>query len=430
MKTDTKYSPTVSSSWTRFFGAMLALALMVSAVAVSQTAPVLGTANSFGILAAGAITGGTTATGNVGTSTLDAIAGTILAPGYTVYAPGNGTVVTAHNDFITAYTNALANNPGGTSLAASFPVVNVGNDASHPLLADIYSITTPAAMGADLFLSGSSSAIFIFKTSSTFNTTAGTIVHLAGGLVRNNIYWLIAGAVNLGAGSSVFEGTILCNDAMTVGATAIVHGALLGNGAITVNAASVLPVELVSFTATSNRMNADLRWSTATEVNNYGFEVERRQSADWSKVGFVAGAGTSNSPRDYSYTDNNLSSGRYTYRLKQVDNNGAFSYHGSVEVVITETATTSFALSQNYPNPFNPSTQIQYSLEKTAQVSLKVYNVLGNEVATLVNGRQEAGSYTVPFNSNKVTPSLSSGVYLYRLEAGSFVSTKRLILMK
>jgi len=189
-----------------------------------------------------------------------------------------------------------------------------------------------------------------------------------------------------------------------------------------------LPVELVSFTATVDRMNANLRWSTATEVNNYGFEIERRQTAQWQKVGFVAGAGNSNAPRDYSYTDNNLSPGRYTYRLKQIDNNGAFSYHGSVEVEIGG-APHEFGLSQNYPNPFNPSTQIQYSLAKAAQVSLKIYNLLGLEVATLVNGRQEAGSYTVPFNTTG-THSLSSGVYFCRLEAGSFVSTKRLILMK
>jgi hypothetical protein len=215
----------------------------------------------------------------------------------------------------------------------------------------------------------------------------------------------------------------------------------LGNGAVTVNAASVLPVELVSFTATANRLNADLRWSTATEVNNFGFAVERKVMDNWNKIGFVDGAGTTNVPKEYSFTDNNLSSGKYSYRLKQIDRDGKFEYSKSVEVAIAGTVTTEFALLQNYPNPFNPSTQIQYSLQNAAQVSLKVYNVLGNEVATLVNGRQEAGSYTVPFNTNKGTLNLSSGVYLYRLEVtqmrdgasaltGSFVSTKKLILMK
>ena len=197
-----------------------------------------------------------------------------------------------------------------------------------------------------------------------------------------------------------------------------------------------LPVELTSFVVTSSNSTATLAWKTATEVNNYGFEIERRQTAqrvelstDWAKAGFVAGAGTSNSPRNYSYTDKNLSPGKYVYRLKQVDDNGAFSYGSSVEVEIGS-APQVFALLQNYPNPFNPSTEIGYSLEKAGMVSLKVYNMLGQEVATLVNGPQEAGSYTVPFGINKGTLGLSSGVYIYRLEAGSFISTKKLVLMK
>ncbi len=412
----------------RFIGTILMLASVMSAVAVSQVAPSLGTSRYFGILAAGAITGSTTVTGNVGTSTADAIASTILAPGYIVYASGNATVVTAHNDFTAAYTNALTSNPGGTTLPAAFPVSNQGNDAAHPLLAGIYAITSPASMGADLYLSGSATDIFIFKAATTFNTTAGTIVHLAGGAVHGNVYWLVGGAVSLGAGSSVLEGSILCNDAITVGATAIVDGPLLGNGAVTVNAASVLPVELVSFTGTASGMNADLHWSTATEINNSGFEVERRQTADWAKVGFVAGAGTSNAPRNYSYTDNNLTAGSYSYRLKQIDNNGAFTYGTTVEVAISS-APQAFALLQNYPNPFNPSTVIQYSLVQASQVSLKVYNMLGQEVATLVNAHQEAGVYAVPFNTTKAL-SLSSGVYIYRLQAGSFISTKKLVLMK
>jgi hypothetical protein len=102
----------------------------------------------------------------------------------------------------------------------------------------------------------------------------------------------------------------------------------------------------------------------------------------------------------------------------------------TVTAVENGSAPEEFALSQNYPNPFNPSTKIEYGLAKAAQVSLKVYNLLGTEVATLVNGRQEAGTYTVPFDANKGTLNLASGVYFYRLEAGSFVSTKKLTLMK
>jgi hypothetical protein len=190
-----------------------------------------------------------------------------------------------------------------------------------------------------------------------------------------------------------------------------------------------LPVELVSFTATANGMNTNLHWSTATEINNSGFEIQRRQTGDWAKVGFVAGAGTSNSPRNYSYTDSKLSAGSYAYRLKQIDNNGAFTYGSTVEVAISS-APAAFALSQNYPNPFNPSTVISYQLAVNSQVTLKVYNMLGQEVATLVNGPQEAGVYTVSFNTSKGTLGLSSGVYVYRLQAGSFISTKKLVLMK
>jgi hypothetical protein len=182
----------------------------------------------------------------------------------------------------------------------------------------------------------------------------------------------------------------------------------LGKTTVTLNGASVLPVELVSFTATANGMNTNLHWSTATEINNSGFEIQRRQASDWAKVGFVAGAGTSNSPRNYSYTDSKLTSGSYSYRLKQIDNNGAFRYGSTVEVAISS-APAAFALSQNYPNPFNPSTVISYQLAVNSQ---------------------EAGVYTVSFNTSKGILGLSSGVYVYRLEAGTFISTKKLVLMK
>jgi len=425
MKHNTNNSPTVINKWMCFIGVMIILALMMPAVAVSQTAPVLGQSKWFGILAAGAITGSTTVTGNVGTTT-GAIDGTILAPGFTVYATGHATVVTANNNFTTAYANALTDNPGGTSIPATFPVSNQGTDALHPLLKGVYAITDPASMTGDLYLSGSASDIFIFKASGTFNTTAGTVIHLANGVVRENIYWLVAGAVTLGAGSSVFEGTILCNTAITVGATAIVHGALLGNGAITVNAASVLPVEMVSFTATANRFNAELRWSTATELNNYGFEIERRQTGNWTKVGFVAGAGTSNSPRDYSYTDNSLSPGRYVYRIKQIDNNGAFLYKASAEVEIG-LAAKKFELASNYPNPFNPSTTIQFTLGNDGMTTLQVYNMLGQKVATLFNGNAEAGRmYQVTLDASKLT----SGLYIAKLESGNQRMMQKMVLMK
>jgi predicted GH43/DUF377 family glycosyl hydrolase len=217
------------------------------------------------------------------------------------------------------------------------------------------------------------------------------------------------------------------------------QGNAAGNYSVGMATAEVpLPVELVAFTATANRMpagggfNADLHWQTATEVNNYGFDIERRlvnsQSStvnSWGKIGFVKGSGTSNSAHSYSYTDASVSSGTYAYRLKQIDNDGTYKYSSEAEVTVSVPKV--FALNQNYPNPFNPTTTITFTLAQDGFTTLKIYDVLGREVTTLVNGEIKAGVVnTVSFSATK----LSSGVYLYRLEAGSFVSTKKLILMK
>jgi photosystem II stability/assembly factor-like uncharacterized protein/pimeloyl-ACP methyl ester carboxylesterase len=190
--------------------------------------------------------------------------------------------------------------------------------------------------------------------------------------------------------------------------------------------ASILPVELTSFTASTDSDKILLNWQTATEVNNYGFDVERRiiEKTEWSKIAFIQGNGTSNIPHNYSYTDHSLTSGSYVYRLKQIDNNGKIKY--SQETEVTFKVPRVFALSQNYPNPFNPTTVINYQLPVNSFVTLKIYDVLGREIATLINGKQNAGYYKASFNAS----SLSSGVYFYRLQAGSFTETKKLILLR
>jgi len=198
------------------------------------------------------------------------------------------------------------------------------------------------------------------------------------------------------------------------------------------NSTAPLPVELTSFTATISNLNATLTWKTATEVNNYGFEIERRlidskasSVNSWGKIGFVKGSGTSNSPKEYSYTDASVASGTYAYRLKQIDNNGAFKY--SQEAEVTVVVPKVFALSQNYPNPFNPSTTITFTLAEDSRVSLKVYDIIGREVAMLVNGDMKAGElHSVLFDASK----LSSGLYFYRLDAGKNSLVRKLVLMK
>jgi len=195
-----------------------------------------------------------------------------------------------------------------------------------------------------------------------------------------------------------------------------------------------LPVELTSFATSTNGAAVKLDWKTATEVNNYGFEIERRTifSSAWAKIGFVAGNGTSNAPHSYSYADNTATSGKYVYRLKQVDNDGAFKYSGESEISLNTPAAT--ALHQNYPNPFNPSTQISYDIAALSNVRLAVYDLLGREVAVLVNRQMEPGNYTAEFNG----AGLASGLYFYRLDArqttnaqaGSYTVTKKFTLMK
>ncbi len=188
---------------------------------------------------------------------------------------------------------------------------------------------------------------------------------------------------------------------------------------------SPLPVELSSFTAKVNNGKVELKWQTATEVNNYGFQVERANGdSDWEKIGFVEGHGNSNSPKSYSFTDVVNGSGKYSYRLKQIDVDGSFEYSNVVEVTVT--TANKFELLQNYPNPFNPTTTLRFTLAKETPVNITVYNYLGQKVVQVLNKTLSAGTHTVNFNASK----LAGGVYFYRMRAGNFSSTKKMILLK
>ena len=192
-----------------------------------------------------------------------------------------------------------------------------------------------------------------------------------------------------------------------------------------------LPVELTSFTAVAKGRGVELAWKTASELNNKGFEIQRKelnQSADgsmnqWHGVGFIAGHGTTNAPQSYTFVDNSAS-GTVQYRLKQVDNDGSFEYSNAVEVTVA--APAAYTLSQNHPNPFNPATTISYSLPAAGFATLKVYDMLGKEVATLVNGMQESGANKASFDASQ----LPSGIYFARLSSGSFNSVIKMTLMK
>lgn len=191
-----------------------------------------------------------------------------------------------------------------------------------------------------------------------------------------------------------------------------------------------LPIQLASFTAQMNRANDGvlLKWTTITEIKNYGFQIERRtigeQLPTWNNITFVKGFGTSNSPKQYEYIDQNLIAGKYAYRLKQIDNDGKVTCSESVEVEVLDPKI--FSLEQNYPNPFNPSTKIKFAVAALGFVSMKVFNILGQEVSSLLNKEMQPGNYELTWDGT----GFQSGVYFYSMTAGGVTSTKSMILIK
>ncbi|MBV6511436.1 MAG: hypothetical protein FMNOHCHN_00916 [Ignavibacteriaceae bacterium] len=191
---------------------------------------------------------------------------------------------------------------------------------------------------------------------------------------------------------------------------------------------NVTPVELVSFSAVQQGASVQLEWATASEVNNRGFEIERSSdNQNWSAVGFVSGNGTITETSRYTFSDAYPAEGNAWYRLVQHDYDGAKAIHTPVEVFYDRNlAVSGFSLQQNYPNPFNPSTRITFSLTDAAQVTLKVYDLLGREIAVLVNGVVERGTHTQEFSAS----GLSSGIYIYELRSGNFVERRTMNLLK
>jgi hypothetical protein len=236
----------------------------------------------------------------------------------------------------------------------------------------------------------------------------------------------------IGGGNWILQGTHVAGTGSN--STPIVHRTgMSGFSEFGIGGASdnALPVELSSFSAILLENAVKLVWRTETEVSNYGFEVERSQG-DFEFLGFVQGHGNSNSPKDYSFMDNNVSGGKYSYRLKQIDTDGKFEYSKVIEIDLGSPA--KFELSQNYPNPFNPTTKIEYQLPFESNVTIELYNITGERVDVLVNQEQAAGYYTVEVNSTQFR--LSSGVYIYRMTAvstkdlKSYTQLKKMVLLK
>ena len=205
-----------------------------------------------------------------------------------------------------------------------------------------------------------------------------------------------------------------------------------------------LPVTMAGMSVQAAKNTATISWSTASETENFGFEVERRMvsgsefqvpgpetfnlkpETEWTSVGFVPGAGTSSSPRDYSFVDQQVSPGRYAYRIKQIDHNGTFAYTAAVEVEVG-LAPKEFTLSQNYPNPFNPTTTIEFTLPEDGHVALRMYDVTGRELMTLLDEEKNAGYY---HQATIDASPFGSGSYFLRLEFGGQQLTRRIVLVK
>jgi plastocyanin len=214
-------------------------------------------------------------------------------------------------------------------------------------------------------------------------------------------------------------------DAIGIRQGANAYSLMLDGIRVSTSWGDLIPVELTSFAARSDGNNVILNWSTATELNNQGFEVQRSVSEnEFATIGFIQGAGTTTETQNYRFVDANLSVGTYTYRLKQIDFNGTFAYSNVISAEVG--SPNQFELLQNYPNPFNPSTNIKFTLPEGGNVSLKIYNALGQEVSSLVNGFMEAGSHNINFNAS----ALNSGIYFYRLDAGQFSEVRKMTLIK
>ena len=194
---------------------------------------------------------------------------------------------------------------------------------------------------------------------------------------------------------------------------------------------SPMPVELTTFTSKVSGRDVKLNWITSKEINNKGFQIERKNSEnDWINAGYIGGKGTTEEFTTYIFEDKNLNAGKYNYRLKQIDFNGNYTYYnlnGTVEISIP----AKFILSQNYPNPFNPITKINFQIPEDNYITLKVYDMLGKEIATLVNEKLKAGYYEIPFSINNYSGNqISSGIYFYKLSSEKFIATKRMTIIK
>jgi hypothetical protein len=332
------------------------------------------------------------------------------------------------NDLFT--NNGIVSNPFGLSV----DLTNISQTSTNVLTGDSI-IAGPAGTVTGMQWSNGAT----ITVNNTANPTAknvvwttGTAHGLTNGMVARAFYGkgrvvLVSDSSPADDGSGASGNTLYVGWAYTGTGVNGSHAYLHLNGSIWLANITALPIELTSFTSSVTGNNVNLKWNTATEVNSYIFEIEKKdagQIAGWEKIGTIKAAGNSSAPKNYSYSDNNILTGKFNYRLKMVDVDGSYHYSNVVNTDVGSPA--KFELGNAYPNPWNPTTTIRYSVPVSSPVTIKVFDAIGREVSTLVDEVKPAGSYQITMNDK----GLSSGMYFYRMTAGNFSETKKLILIK
>jgi hypothetical protein len=281
------------------------------------------------------------------------------------------------------------------------------------------------------------------KTGSSFSPGTSTVIFngdssqiISGSVSFYNLQIYTTGTLSIDGSVQVLHNATVSSSStveLTSGDSLLVEGVFDNCGTVsggTVIAPTLLPVQMQTLSVSGSALSASLQWQTATEIENYGFAIERRTvdrvGSSWKEIGFVAGSGTSSSPHAYSFDDNNLSAGRYAYRIKQIDHDGTFQYYGNAEVVVG-LVPNDLSLGQNFPNPFNPSTEIVFSIPRDGNATVSVYDVAGREISRIYDGAARAGQLLrATFDGSK----FASGVYFSVLRFDSKVLSRKMLMMK
>ena len=392
----------------------------------------LGAAANFKILAGSRInnTGLTVVNGDIGVSPGTIING--FPPGTLtgVRYPGDATSAAAQLDLKAAYDSISARKVDSTittQLGGTTHTHGVFKSSSGT-----FGITDTLTLNGG----GDASAVWIFTMTGALTTDSGSYVKLINGAQWYNVFWQVGSSATLGS-SSTFSGNLIALSSITANNGASISGRLLvRTDSVSLNHNNIggdfsTPVELTSFKGELLDGIVSLKWQTATETNNRGFDVERNNGAGWVMLAFIPGKGTNTKISNYSYSDNPGNTGKYKYRLKQIDLNGDEMFSSEIEINFNNSPAV-YKLAQNFPNPFNPTSVIRYELPFDSKVIIKIYNVIGNEVSMLTNEIMSAGNYEVQFNAKN----FPSGVYFYSIKAVStdgknnFSTVKKMILMK